>query len=141
VAHETRAGPGRRQSPGAGERRRRKGDSLHIGPALEERATGLPLCVVDTIYKAPEAPATSDVSQVVTYALSKGCSEAVLAYPTMPAKPFDDVIGEPGIRLGLWSSDWMGRSRLLVAPFCRHFRLAANDWTHETAVLGHILAW
>ena len=54
--------------------------------------------VLDTKYKAPRQPATSDISQVVTYAVAKGCKEAVLIYPTPLPNPFDESVGAIRVR-------------------------------------------
>ncbi|MFB8790902.1 MAG: hypothetical protein U7123_19120 [Potamolinea sp.] len=48
---------------------------------LYESGNITPRYILDTKYKVPDSPATSDISQVVTYALSKDCCEAVLVYP------------------------------------------------------------
>ena len=53
---------------------------------LRRRSCGRPLAVLDTKYKAAEAPATSDVAQVVAYAEAAGCREAMLVYPQLPAR-------------------------------------------------------
>jgi 5-methylcytosine-specific restriction enzyme subunit McrC len=46
-------------------------------------------CVMDTKYKTPDHPSTEDVSQVATYALAKGCHEAILIYPEPLLHPLD----------------------------------------------------
>lgn len=43
---------------------------------------GEPLCVLDTKYKKPPKPDTSDIAQVVAYAEAAGCHEAILLYPS-----------------------------------------------------------
>lgn len=48
---------------------------------------GTPLMVLDTKYKDVESPSHDDVNQVVTYAHSEGCTEAVLIYPSLVSKP------------------------------------------------------
>lgn len=52
-----------------------------IDLVLYERASGRPLCVLDTKYKDALAPAAGDVAQVGYYALLKGCLLAGLVYP------------------------------------------------------------
>lgn len=54
-------------------------------------------CVLDTKYKTGAGPAPADIHQMISYAHTKGCSEAVLVYPARPAQPFDEVIR--GIRV------------------------------------------
>jgi len=52
-------------------------------------ATGAPLYVLDTKYKAPSTPATDDVAQVRNYAHTIGCPEAILIYPRPLVEPLD----------------------------------------------------
>ena len=59
---------------------------------------GRPHTVLDTKYKTPDAAATGDVSQVVTYAQAKGCREAVLVYPQTLARPLDVHVGNVHVR-------------------------------------------
>ncbi|MBM3861133.1 MAG: restriction endonuclease [Verrucomicrobia bacterium] len=83
-------------------------ERIHYGPdaaahfridlTLYDVAAGRPLCVLDTKYKTPVAPAPEDVSQVVTYAHAKGCTEAILVYPQPLSQPLDVVIGQIRIR-------------------------------------------
>jgi 5-methylcytosine-specific restriction enzyme subunit McrC len=63
--------------------------SFNIDLVLEDTLTGQTRCVLDTKYKTPDAPSTSDVAQIIAYATVKGCSEAVLVYPEMLRKPLD----------------------------------------------------
>ena len=55
-------------------------------------------CVLDTKYKAATKPANADIYQVTTYALAKGCREAVLVYPAPLAVPLDEQIGDVRVR-------------------------------------------
>lgn len=48
---------------------------------IEERATGRPLCVLDTKYKIPDAAGSPDIHEVRSYAESLSCSESMLVYP------------------------------------------------------------
>lgn len=59
---------------------------------------GRPHTILDTKYKTPDAAATGDVSQVVTYAQAKGCREAVLVYPQALARPLDVYVGDVRVR-------------------------------------------
>ena len=52
-----------------------------------------PLAVLDTKYKRPTTPASGDIEQVVAYAVSKQCSDAVLIYPIELEKPLDTCVG------------------------------------------------
>ena len=71
---------------------------FRIDLALYDLAAGVPLCVLDTKYKTPVAPAPEDVSQVVTYAHAKGCTEAILVYPQPLVQPLDATIGQIHVR-------------------------------------------
>jgi 5-methylcytosine-specific restriction enzyme subunit McrC len=53
-----------------------------------------PICVLDTKYKVPDAgPSPADIAQVVSYAESKYCNEAVLIYPGPLETSLDDKVG------------------------------------------------
>jgi 5-methylcytosine-specific restriction enzyme subunit McrC len=53
-----------------------------------------PICVLDTKYKVPDAgPSPADIAQVVSYAESKYCNEAVLIYPVPLETSLDDKVG------------------------------------------------
>lgn len=71
--------------------------SFNIDIVLYDSTSGAPLCVLDTKYKTPDRPATDDISQVISYAVAKGCKDAVLVYPAAPTTPLDEKIG--GIRV------------------------------------------
>jgi 5-methylcytosine-specific restriction enzyme subunit McrC len=71
---------------------------FRIDLALYDVAAGVPLCVLDTKYKTPAAPAPEDISQVVTYAHAKGCTEAILVYPQPLTQPLDATIGQIRVR-------------------------------------------
>jgi len=53
-----------------------------IDMVMYEKATQRACCVLDTKYKAPTHPENADISQVVTYATTKRCHNAVLIYPS-----------------------------------------------------------
>ncbi|MEM7343107.1 MAG: restriction endonuclease [Chloroflexota bacterium] len=59
--------------------------------------TGQVRYVLDTKYKASTAPLTSDIQQMITYAYTKKCNEAILIYPIAPQQPFVETI--EGIRV------------------------------------------
>lgn len=54
--------------------------------------------VLDTKYKVEQGPAPSDVAQVMAYAQSKGCREAVLIYPQPLANALEAFVGEIRVR-------------------------------------------
>lgn len=55
-------------------------------------AGGRPRCVLDTKYKAPTtAPAADDIHQMISYAHTKGCDQAVLIYPSPLPQPLDET--------------------------------------------------
>ena len=58
-------------------------DTLHfqIDLVLFESGSGQPVAVIDTKYKSVTSPSADDVAQVVAYAESTGCHDAVLVYP------------------------------------------------------------
>lgn len=66
---------------------------FQIDQVLRDRRTGDVIGVLDTKYKAPESPASEDVSQIMSYAESRGCTTGVLVYPGPLAKPLDKRIG------------------------------------------------
>lgn len=70
---------------------------FNIDLVLYEADTGAVRCVLDTKYKAAERPAADDIHQMISYAHTKGCSEAILIYPTPLSHPFDETIR--GIRV------------------------------------------
>lgn len=65
-------------------------------------------CVLDTKYKTSAMPSTEDISQVVTYAVAKNCSEAILVYPTNDISHYDQFIGESDVRVRNLSFDLSG---------------------------------
>lgn len=65
---------------------------------LYESGNITPRYILDTKYKVPDFPANSDISQVVTYAVSKDCCEAVLVYPTSFKNQLDERIGDIRVR-------------------------------------------
>ena len=71
---------------------------FRIDLVLYDAKSGDPVMVLDTKYKSPEAPSTDDIGKITAYAVSKGCSEAVLIYPGSLAKPVDTSMGG-GIRV------------------------------------------
>ena len=68
--------------------------SFKIDLVLYDGATGDPVCVLDTKYKAKEQPTPDDVAKVTAYAEMKGCTEAILVYPAQLEKSLDAPIGK-----------------------------------------------
>ncbi len=77
-----------------------RANALHfeIDLVLYDYSSGQPLTVLDTKYKAADKPATEDIFQVVAYAETKGCRQAVLIYPTPLPHPLDEQIGDIRVR-------------------------------------------
>lgn len=71
--------------------------SFDIDLVLEDE-NGKPQCILDTKYKLSQTPEEGDVAQVLAYALSVGCKQAVLVYPTRLSRPIDIVVGDIGVR-------------------------------------------
>lgn len=71
---------------------------FRIDMVICDSATMRPLCVLDTKYKIPDKPSQADINQAVTYASIKGCTEAVLVYPSRLARPIDVEIGQIRVR-------------------------------------------
>ena len=76
---------------------------FRIDLLLTDRRTGHPLCLLDTKYKAPAAPDAADVQQVIAYAKTLGCREAVLVYPKALDRPLDDVVGRD---IHVWTTEF-----------------------------------
>jgi 5-methylcytosine-specific restriction enzyme subunit McrC len=75
------------------------GDALHFRVDLVlYDAEGAARMVLDTKYKTPQAPDAADVAQVVAYAQSRGCREAVLVYPQPLPRPLDARVGAVRVR-------------------------------------------
>jgi 5-methylcytosine-specific restriction enzyme subunit McrC len=58
-----------------------------IDLVLTDVRSGSVISVLDTKYKRPIAPETSDIEQVVAYAEAKEAEEAILVYPITLSKP------------------------------------------------------
>ncbi|MBC5795949.1 restriction endonuclease [Sphaerospermopsis sp. LEGE 00249] len=65
---------------------------------IYDAQTLTPKYILDTKYKNPENISKNDLAQVVAYAVSKHCSEAVLVYPTVLNNPFNQYVGNIKIR-------------------------------------------
>lgn len=77
--------------------------NFNIDLVIYEKETQQARFVLDTKYKAPAHPGNDDINQVVTYATTKDCHEAVLIYP----KPLnlDERIGKIRVRSLTFSLD------------------------------------
>jgi 5-methylcytosine-specific restriction enzyme subunit McrC len=75
------------------------GKSVHFKTdlVLYDVSSGTARYILDTKYKIPTQPAADDIAQVVAYAVSKDCHEAVLVYPEALKHPLDEWVG--GIRV------------------------------------------
>jgi 5-methylcytosine-specific restriction enzyme subunit McrC len=60
-----------------------------IDLVLADIASGNTRYVLDTKYKAPKSPSTSDVQQAIAYAETKDTTEAVLVYPQALEQPLN----------------------------------------------------
>jgi 5-methylcytosine-specific restriction enzyme subunit McrC len=61
---------------------------------LYDISTGTARYILDTKYKTLTQPAADDIAQVVAYAVSKDCKEAVLVYPEGLTHPLDEWVGD-----------------------------------------------
>jgi len=80
----------------------RRQSKLNIGFIIDveiyETQTGKTVYIIDTKYKVPQNSSSSDDKiQVVAYAASKICSEAVLVYPKPLINPLNQPSGESNI--------------------------------------------
>jgi 5-methylcytosine-specific restriction enzyme subunit McrC len=65
---------------------------------LYDISTGTARYILDTKYKTPTQPAADDIAQVVAYAVSKDCHEAILVYPADLTHPLDKWLGDIRVR-------------------------------------------
>ncbi len=68
-----------------------------IDLVLYEIEHGIARYVLDTKYKTSEGVAAADIHQMISYAHTKDCPEAILIYPETLGRPFDETIR--GIRV------------------------------------------
>jgi 5-methylcytosine-specific restriction enzyme subunit McrC len=69
---------------------------------IYDQETRIPLCVLDTKYKAHNAVSNDDYNQVVAYADAVGCENAVLIYPKELEYPFDEKPGRIRVRTAVF---------------------------------------
>lgn len=72
--------------------------SFNIDLVLVDITTGQTRYVLDTKYKIPTAPATDDVAQIIAYATTQGCSEAILIYPEPLQRSLDTMVQHIRVR-------------------------------------------
>jgi 5-methylcytosine-specific restriction enzyme subunit McrC len=72
--------------------------SFSIDLVLVDITTGQTRYVLDTKYKTPTAPGTDDVAQIIAYATTQGCSEAILIYPQLLEKPLHTKVQQIRVR-------------------------------------------
>ncbi len=70
-----------------------------IDLVVSDAATGRPICVLDTKYRAQESPEAGDITQIMAYADMKDCTHAVLVYPQPLVQPLDGWPGKSRIRV------------------------------------------
>jgi 5-methylcytosine-specific restriction enzyme subunit McrC len=84
---------------------------FQVDLVLVNDLTGLVSCVLDTKYKTPESPSPEDIAQVIAYAETLNCNEAILIYPTKLSHPIDEKPGHIRVRCATFDlSDDLERS-------------------------------
>jgi 5-methylcytosine-specific restriction enzyme subunit McrC len=81
------------------------GIRFNIDLVLYNLEQGKVQCVLDTKYKMSSIPDKNDIYQVVTYAVSKGCKEAILIYPHADIRQIDKYIRDIRVRTLSFSVD------------------------------------
>lgn len=71
---------------------------FEIDLVLYDSSADAPLCVLDTKYKIKGRPETSDLEQIVAYAVSKDCANGFLIYPMRFPRMFDERVGDIRVR-------------------------------------------
>lgn len=71
---------------------------FQVDLVLIDNQTGAVNCVLDTKYKAPDTPSPEDIAQVIAYADTLGCEEAVLIYPSKLSHSIDRKPGRTRVR-------------------------------------------
>jgi 5-methylcytosine-specific restriction enzyme subunit McrC len=69
-----------------------------IDLVLYDSLTLAPRYILDTKYKSSTTPSTEDVAQVIAYAVSKGCQEVILVYPSSLTHHLNETIGNIRVR-------------------------------------------
>lgn len=76
-----------------------------IDLVIYEKETDNPRFILDTKYKIPKKVDSSDLHQVIAYAESKRCKEAILIYPSSLENSIDEIIGDIRVRSLTFSLD------------------------------------
>lgn len=71
---------------------------FRIDVVILDRKTGIPLLILDTKYKVPDSPSTTDIHEVRSYAEALGCNEAILVYPINLPNSMDVKAGNIRVR-------------------------------------------
>ena len=79
--------------------------SFLIDLVISNKASGEPLCVLDTKYKAPDSPSQDDIAQINLYAGLKNCNEGILVYPELLKYPMNSIVKGVKIRSATFSLD------------------------------------
>lgn len=74
------------------------GIRFQIDLVIRDVENGQVRCVLDTKYKKNITPGTSDVSQIISYAVSKRCTEGILIYPSTNIEDVDIQVGDIRVR-------------------------------------------
>ena len=72
--------------------------SIKIDLLVQDARSGAPFCVMDTKYKTSSRAVSSDIEQVVAYAVANDCGEAVLLYPQAIENKLDLIWGSVHVR-------------------------------------------
>jgi 5-methylcytosine-specific restriction enzyme subunit McrC len=72
--------------------------AFRIDMVIRDADNGQPGMVLDTKYKNSGQPLTDDIAQVVAYARTQNCSEAVLVYPQALRRRLDVMVGDTRVR-------------------------------------------
>lgn len=71
---------------------------FRIDVVILDRKTRTPLLILDTKYKVPDSPSTTDIHEVRSYAEALGCTEAILVYPIKLPNSMDVKAGNIKVR-------------------------------------------
>lgn len=75
-----------------------KATYFNIDLVMRDVNTNATRYVLDTKYKAPDHPSSSDVKAMIAYAAAKNCTEAVLIYPQPLSRPLNAMVQNIRIR-------------------------------------------
>ena len=69
---------------------------------IYNRENGVPLCILDTKYKAHSSVSSEDYSQVVAYSDAVGCENAILIFPKKLDQPFNEKPGRIRVKTAVF---------------------------------------